>query len=64
VGLQWRDHVIIDESLLRPSDISFMVGNSERARTILGWSATVRMPELADRVSDYTTKPFLVDYKI
>jgi GDPmannose 4,6-dehydratase len=52
LGLDWRQHVTVDAALLRPSDVAFMVGDPERARAVLGWSATLRMPELADRLVD------------
>ena len=50
LGLDWRAHVTINDALIRPSDVAFMVGNPERAKSVLGWSATLRMPELADRL--------------
>lgn len=46
VGLDWRDHVVIDESLLRPTDL--MVGRADpgRAGRELGWHAGKSMPEV------------------
>jgi GDPmannose 4,6-dehydratase len=38
-GLDWRDHVQHDPSLLRPSDISFGAGDPSLARERLGWHA-------------------------
>lgn len=46
VGLDWKDHVVIDPALFRPADPSQMVGNAERARRILGWTASVRFEDL------------------
>lgn len=46
-GLDWRRHVEIDDSLLRPSDISYSVGNPDKARRLLGWSAATKMPGVA-----------------
>ncbi|SMH41113.1 GDP-mannose 4,6-dehydratase [Azospirillum agricola] len=43
-GLNWHDHVIIDDTLLRPSDISVSVGNPAKAKRLLGWEAETRMP--------------------
>jgi GDPmannose 4,6-dehydratase len=43
VGLDWRDHVITDSSLLRPSEIAFSRGNPAKAREKLGWQAQYKM---------------------
>jgi GDPmannose 4,6-dehydratase len=37
-GLKWKDHVVLDEMLRRPSDIAVSVGNAQRARSTLGWA--------------------------
>jgi GDPmannose 4,6-dehydratase len=39
VGLHWKDHVQIDESLLRPSDIERSVGHPLKAKELLDWQA-------------------------
>jgi GDPmannose 4,6-dehydratase len=46
VGLKWRDHVVVDPDLFRPSDPAHLVGDSARARTQLGWKPTVGLVEL------------------
>jgi GDPmannose 4,6-dehydratase len=46
VGLAWRDHVDVDPSLFRPSDIRYSRGNAKKATRDLGWQATTRFPEL------------------
>ncbi len=46
VGLDWREHVDIDQRLLRPADISFASANPSLAREQLGWSARARMAEV------------------
>ena len=50
VDLDWRDHVVCDPGLERPSDLSVSVGDPSRALQSLGWSATTRMPEVVDRL--------------
>ncbi|MEC4590396.1 MULTISPECIES: GDP-mannose 4,6-dehydratase [Nitrospirillum] len=39
VGLNWRDHVDVDASLFRPSEIDHSVGNPLKAQRLLGWKA-------------------------
>jgi GDPmannose 4,6-dehydratase len=38
-GLDWRDHVRVEQRLFRPSDIHTSRANPAKARQILGWSA-------------------------
>jgi GDPmannose 4,6-dehydratase len=52
VGLNWRDHVVTDPRLYRPSDISWSQGDPSRAKKELGWQANVTMPALVGRLVD------------
>ncbi len=52
LGLNWQDHVVTDDSLFRPSDISWSQGSPLRAKTELGWEANVTMPSLVARLVD------------
>jgi GDPmannose 4,6-dehydratase len=46
VGLNWRDYVIIDPGLLRPTDISVGRANPARAWEDLKWQSRYRMPDV------------------
>ena len=46
VGLRWRDHVVIDPELFRPTDIAVSRGNPQKAASTLGWRARCRMSEV------------------
>lgn len=46
VGLDWREHVVCDKGLLRPTDLQKGQGNPELARRKLGWSARSRMDDV------------------
>jgi len=46
-GLDWQDHVRFDPRYLRPTEVDDLIGDPTRARTTLGWEATVHTPELA-----------------
>ncbi len=50
LGLDWRDHVDYDPSLVRSSDIMYSVADPTKAAQILGWRPTVRMPEIVARM--------------
>ncbi len=46
VGLDWHDHVMIDNDLLRPADLAISKANPEKAWQELGWRARNRMPDV------------------
>ncbi|MDB5241909.1 MAG: GDP-mannose 4,6-dehydratase [Spirosoma sp.] len=47
VGLNWEDHVRIDISFFRPTDIAEGHANPTKAHQHLGWKATYRMESVA-----------------
>jgi GDPmannose 4,6-dehydratase len=46
VGLDWRDHVESDASLMRPTDLSTSFADPSRAASQLGWQAHTSMHEV------------------
>ena len=46
VGLDWKEHVITDPDLFRPTDIAISRGNPIKARKILKWQAKHKMKEV------------------
>lgn len=46
LALDWRQHVNIDSSLYRPTDIRIGLGDSSMAKSKLGWKSTVAMEEI------------------
>ncbi|RUL76745.1 GDP-mannose 4,6-dehydratase [Dyella choica] len=52
VGLSWRDHVVTDESLFRPTDLNESRANPARAHQLLGWRAKNTMPEVVQRMME------------
>ena len=51
VGLDWREHVRVDESLVR-DDERPVVGDASKARTTLGWQPTIGFEELVRLLVD------------
>jgi GDPmannose 4,6-dehydratase len=47
-NLDWRNHVIISDAFRRPTDILYSSGNPQKAKDLLGWSATVTMPRVVE----------------
>ena len=46
LGLNWEEHVTIDESLFRPAEAHELRGDPSKARRALGWSPRVDFEEL------------------
>jgi GDPmannose 4,6-dehydratase len=46
VGLNYRDHVVVDPQFLRPAEVEILLGDATRARTRLGWSCRVKFHDL------------------
>lgn len=44
--LDWRDRVVVDQTLLRPTDLSISRGNPAKAKKILGWEAKYKMKDV------------------
>ena len=56
LGLDWRDYVVRDESLVRPSEISVGRGNPARAERELGWKASVLMQDVIRKMINAETE--------
>jgi GDPmannose 4,6-dehydratase len=53
VGLDWEEHVRVDESLLRgKAELHHLVGDPSKARDRLGWSSTISFEELVHLLVD------------
>ena len=37
VGLNWKDHVVIDKKYFRPTEVDNFKGDASRAKKVLGW---------------------------
>jgi GDPmannose 4,6-dehydratase len=46
LGLDWRNHVELDNELKRPSDIMCSKGNAVKAYAELGWKSSYTMPDV------------------
>ena len=45
-GLDYRDHVVLDERFLRPAEVDLLIGTPAKAERVLGWSRDVDFPTL------------------
>jgi len=46
LDLEWEKYVRIDERLLRPAEVDILIGDSRKAKNILGWEPGVSFEEL------------------
>jgi GDPmannose 4,6-dehydratase len=51
-GLDWRQHVRLDDRYLRPTEVDALIGDASKAAEVLGWKPTVLAPELATLMVD------------
>jgi GDPmannose 4,6-dehydratase len=56
VGLDWREHVVIDEAFKRPAEVDSLVGDASKAQRELGWEPTTRFEELITLMVDADLK--------
>jgi GDPmannose 4,6-dehydratase len=50
LGLNWRDHLVIDPDLFRPTDLTITRGNPRKAFLQLGWRARSSMEDTVRRM--------------
>lgn len=51
-GLNWQDHVVVDEKYIRPTEVDALVGNPLKAEEELGWKAKIHWKQLAELMVD------------
>jgi GDPmannose 4,6-dehydratase len=52
VGLNWEDHVVIDERFMRPAEVDLLVGDHKKATEQLGWTPTTSFQHLVELMVD------------
>jgi GDPmannose 4,6-dehydratase len=50
VGLDYRNHVVLDKELLRPAEVELLLGDAAKAKKKLGWSCQVKFKELVEEM--------------
>jgi GDPmannose 4,6-dehydratase len=55
-GLNWEDHVEIDEQFFRPAEVDLLIGDAKRASDVLGWKPEVGFDELIRMMVDADLK--------
>jgi GDPmannose 4,6-dehydratase len=51
-GLDWREHVVVDERFLRPAEVDLLVGDASKAKAALDWVPEVDFGGLVGMMVD------------
>jgi GDPmannose 4,6-dehydratase len=55
-GLDYRNHVVLDERFMRPAEVDLLIGDSSKARAQLGWKPETSFEELVRMMVDADIK--------
>lgn len=56
VGLEARDHLVIDPALFRPSEVDVLLGNPAKARAKLGWEPKTTLEQMISEMVEADLK--------
>lgn len=51
-GLNWRDHVVVDEKFMRPAEVELLLGDPTKAKKNLNWKPKTSLKELVHLMVD------------
>ena len=51
-GLNWQDHIEVDQKYIRPTEVEALIGDPSKAEQELGWKAKMHWKELAELMVD------------
>jgi GDPmannose 4,6-dehydratase len=55
-GLNWQDHVEVDQKYIRPTEVDALIGDPSKANSELKWNAKTQWKELAELMVDADIK--------
>lgn len=51
-GLNWQDHIQVDQKYIRPTEVDALIGDASKAEREIGWKAKIHWRELAQLMVD------------
>ncbi len=57
-GLNYKDHVVIDERFMRPAEVELLLGDPTKAKKVLGWKVKTSFKELVHLMVDSDLKVY------
>ena len=52
LGLDWQEYVETNKNFLRPAEVDFLLGDTTKAKSMLGWQPKIAFEELIKRMVD------------
>jgi GDPmannose 4,6-dehydratase len=52
-GLNWQEHVVVDERFMRPAEVDLLLGDASKAKRQLGWAPRTSFKDLVYLMTDY-----------
>ena len=52
-GLNYEDHVVVDERFFRPAEVDLLVGDAAKAEAVLGWKPKTTFTDLVEMMVDH-----------
>ena len=56
VGLNYKDHIDIDQNLVRPSEVDSLLADATKAKKVLNWEPKISFDELVANMVDHDLK--------
>ena len=56
LDLNYKDHVKINKKFIRPEELSYLCGDSSKARKVLGWKPEYSFESMVDEILDHFLK--------
>ncbi len=63
-GLNYKDHIIIDERFIRPAEVDILIGDSSKAKKKLGWEPEVSFEQLIKMMVDSDMELIKKEYNL
>ena len=57
-GLNYKDHVVVDERFMRPAEVELLLGDPTKAKKVLGWKVKTSFNELVHLMVDSDLKVY------
>jgi GDPmannose 4,6-dehydratase len=57
-GLNYQDHVVVDERFMRPAEVELLLGDPTKAKKVLGWKVKTSFKELVHLMVDSDLKVY------
>jgi GDPmannose 4,6-dehydratase len=56
VGLELKNHLLIDPELFRPAEVDILLGDASKAKRLLGWEPVVTLEEMISEMVEADLK--------